>query len=484
MLWLALWSAMLLVAAGNLLGYFSIHMGKSTLLASGLLAAAAGLQTMWGVSFLHRRDAGLAALMLVVFFVAQAMQCVRLMGPGAQNRGVDFSAYYLAGKLVSESPAQSVYHPSLFADGRMNLNLSPAAPMDTAWQAASIRYHAPFSAPFLYLPFCAVLMKPFALLSFASAYRIWSLLSVLLVVAATLLSLDVGGVKIYPRLALILCVGVFSFYPLLDNIFFGQMGCVILFLFATAVWLLARGRDWLSALCLAVATMIKLTPALVIPVLIFHRRWKWLAAYAVWLIALTAVSVQQAGWVAHMEFMHRVLPSMSSGAPICQNSSIMAVVQEWFMGRVPLSQDAPASLPPYASAVSRVVAFVVYAWMLLRCYRRRREEMIVSDLIAMALLGIVISPISWWHHYTLSLLPFLYLLGKRPARGNGLLLLLFFAVSTNIVGIFRILVTNHAIQLLLAPIIPALTIAAVYAILAPETSPSVDESEAGTALGA
>jgi len=306
------------------------------------------------------------------------------------------------------------------------------------------------------------------------------------VVAAAVLSLDLGGVKIDLKLALILGVGVFSFYPLIDNLFYGQMGGVILFLFAASVWLLAKERDWLSALCLAVATLIKLTPALAIPVLVFHRRWKWLAAYAVWLIALTALSVQQVGWAAHGEFVHRVLPSISGGAPVCQNSSIMAVVQEWFMGRVPLSQNAPASLPAYACAVSRVVALAVYAWLLLRCYRRRGEGLVVSDIIAMALLGIVISPISWWHHYTLGLLAFLYLLGKRPARGNGLLLLLFFAVSTNIVGIVRILVVNHAMQLLLAPIIPGLTIAAVHVMLAPETKASVvgDEIAAAAASGA
>jgi len=474
-LWLALWSAMLLIAADNLLGYFSIHTGKWGLLASALLALAAGVQAMGGVRFLRRRDAGLAALMLVVFFAGQAMQTLR-MGSGAQNRGVDFSAYYLAGKLVSQTPAESPYHPSLFADGRMNLNLTAAAAMDPDWQAASIRYHAPLSAPFLYPPFFAVLMKPFALLSFVAAYRVWSLLSVLLVIAAAWLALDVGGVKISPKLALILGVGIFSFYPLLDSLFYGQMGGAILFLFAASVWLLARGRDCSSALCLAVATLVKLTPALAVPVLVFHRRWRWLAAYVVWLIALTAFSVQQVGWTMHGEFLHRVLPSISCGTPVCQNSSVAAVVQEWFMGRVPLAQNTPASLPPYACAVSRSVAFAVYAWMLLRCYRRRREGLVVSDIIAMSLLGIVISPISWWHHYTLGLLAFLCLLGKRPVRGNGLLLLLFFAVATNVVGIIRILVTNHVTQLLLAPIIPALTIAVVYAMLAPMSETTTGSS--------
>jgi hypothetical protein len=381
------------------------------------------------------------------------------------TRGADFCAYYIAGKFVSARPAQSLYQLPFYADGRMNLNAE--VPLSSAWHAASTYYHLPYAAPYIYPPFFAVLMKPLAHLSYASAFAVWNMLTVLLIVSAVLLSLDLRGVRVDGKLALIVGIGVFLYYPVLDDLFFGQIGGLILFLTAAGVWLLAKNRNWMSAFCFAVATLIKLTPVLVVPVLIFHRRWKWLGAYAAWMAALLMFSVWQAGWEMHLQFWHVVMPSISCGAAVCQNSSIMGYVQELFLGFVPLSMHAPQTIPPYACAVSRWVSFAVYGGMLFRCYLRRHEGLVVRDLVVMTLLGIVVSPISWWHHYTLGLLPFIYLWGWMPAKGNRLLLALFIAITTNIVGMVRILVVDHVAQLILAAIIPGLTIAVAYRKLAP-----------------
>jgi hypothetical protein len=109
----------------------------------------------------------------------------------------------------------------------------------------------------------------------------------------------------------------------------------------------------------------------------------------------------------------------------------------------------------------------VYCLVLVRFYMRRREGLLTRDLVIMVLLGIVVSPISWWHHYTLGLLPFIYLWCKMPARGNRLLLALFVVVGTNIIGFVGVSVENHVAQLMLAAIVPGLTIALAYRSLAP-----------------
>jgi hypothetical protein len=481
-LWYFIWSAMFLISAGNALTPHPIFSGKVGLISSALLAAMAGIQMRLGVKFRRRKEAALSAVLLIIFCTAQLLQYVRSISPPSPIRGVDFSAYYLAGKLISETPAQNLYQLPLFADGRMNLNVE--ASMSSAWHAAAIRYKVPFAAPFIYPPFFAVLLKPLSYLSFYSAFAAWNMFTALLAVGAVLISLSVGGVRPDGKLALVLGVGLFSYYPLLDNLFFGQSGGLILFLLAAGVWLLSRNRPWLSALSFALATMIKLTPVLAVPVLIFHRRWKWLVAYGAWMISLLIFSVWQGGWIAHQQFWREVLPSISNGAPICQNLSIMAFMQELFLGYVPLAQSPPLTIPPYAGAVSRLVAFSVYLLMLGRFYLRRRDGDLVRDLVIMTLLGIVVSPISWTHHYTIALLPFLYLWCNMPEKGNRMLLVLFIAVGTNVVGIFRIPVTNHIVQLILAAIIPGLTIALAYVALAPRRKQSAGSRVFETEVGA
>ena len=148
---------------------------------------------------------------------------------------------------------------------------------------------------------------------------------------------------------------------------------MILFLFAAGVWLLVRNRVLGSALCFALATMIKLTPVLVVPVLVIHRRWKWLGTYALFMTALLGGSVWQvAGWAAHAEFLHKALPSMSCGAPVCTNTSAVAFVQELFIGGVPRSTHPLETIP--AGGVRGVavgMALAIYLLLLGRCWMRR-----------------------------------------------------------------------------------------------------------------
>jgi alpha-1,2-mannosyltransferase len=329
-------------------------------------------------------------------------------------------------------------------------------------------------------------MKPLARLPFASAYLVWTVGTVLAVVCAVWLALSVAGVRVSGTVALMLGVGVFSYYPLWDNLFFGQISGVILFLFAAGVWLLARERMLGSALCFAVATMIKLTPVLVVPVLIIHRRWKWLTAYALFMAALLGGAVWQAGWAAHAEFLHKALPSMSCGAPVCQNTSVVAFVQEIFLGRVPLSAHPPETVPAVACAVSRWVALGIYLLMLGRCWVRRArirndDGLVVRDIVVMAMVGIAVSPISWWHHSVLDLLPFVYLWGtgvdRATAGGDRMLTALFLLVSTNVVGFVALSLGNHLAQLVFAAIVPGLTIAVAWVMLGRGTVVAVRKNE-------
>ena len=471
-IWYILWSALSLISAGNALAPYPIFSANLGFVVSLLLAAIAAIQLLRGVKFLSQKEIVLAGALLIVFGTEQLGQWVRMLVPPSMYRGFDFSAYYLAAKVMSETPGQGLYYLPLYADGRMDLNVP--APMSSPWHTAALHYNVPFSAPFIYPPFFAALMKPFAHLSFASAYFAWEIITVLLLAGAVLFSLSVANVRISRKLALILSVGLFSYFPFREGLFMGQIGCLILFLLAAGVWLLARNQTSLSALSFAVATMIKLTPILAVPLLIFHRRWKWLAAYAGWICALLIVSVWQAGWTMHQQFWHVVLPSISCGSPVCQNSSVVAYVQEIFLGYVPIAPHAPLTIPPYACAVSRSVAFMVYSLMLVRFYLRRHDGELVRDLVIMALLGIAVSPISWWHHYTLALLPFLYLWCTMPGKGDRTLLTLFIVVGTNVVGYCLLLAENHAAQMILSAIVPCLTIALVYLRLAPRQEPPIN----------
>jgi hypothetical protein len=78
-------------------------------------------------------------------------------------------------------------------------------------------------------------MKPFAHLSFLSAFTLWELLTILLLIGAVSLTFSVAGVRMDSKTALILGVGLFSYFPFRDGLFMGQISCLILFLITAGV---------------------------------------------------------------------------------------------------------------------------------------------------------------------------------------------------------------------------------------------------------
>jgi hypothetical protein len=371
---------------------------------------------------------------------------------------LDFSAYYVAGRLASERPPERLYYHSLYADGRID----PAAYAD-GWEKVTSHYGVSKAITFVYPPLFAVLMKPFAYFSYDVAYVLWTIVTVVLTFASILLSLSLGEKRVSIELALIVIVGLFSYFPFYEELLLGQVGSLILFVCACGIWLLSRNRIWSSAFCLALATMIKITPIIVVPLLVFHRKWKWLAAYGCWMVVLLAFSIWQAGWAAHAQFLHSVMPSVSCGIPSSYNASIVVYVQELFLGYVPTAKLPPA-LPALACAVSKAVSFVIFGAMIILFHLYRREQNLVRDLILMILVSLVISPISWWHHYVIALLPFIYLwCTKRRESGPDLLLLTsVLVVGTNVAGFGVQLSSNHEAQLIFAAIVPLLTLVLAY----------------------
>ena len=356
---------------------------------------------------------------------------------------MDFSAYYVAGSLASEKPPERLYYHSVYPDGRID----PAAYAD-GWPKVTSRYGVSKAITFVYPPLFAVLMKPFAYFSYDVAYVLWTIVTVVLTFASVLFSLSLGEKRVSIELALILIVGLFSYFPFYEELVLGQVGSLILFVCACGIWLLSRNRIWSSAFCLALATMIKITPIIVVPLLVFHRKWKWLAAYGCWMVCMLAFSIWQAGWAAHAQFLHSVMPSVSCGIPSSYNASIVVYVQELFLGYVPTAK-LPLALPALACTVSKAVSFVIFVAMIVRFYLYRRQQNLIRDLILMILVSLVISPISWWHHYTIALLPFIYL-WCTMRRGSGtdpLLLTSVLVVGTNVAGFGVQLSSNHVAQL-------------------------------------
>ncbi len=107
------------------------------------------------------------------------------------------------------------------------------------------------------------------------------------------------------------------------------------------------------------------------------------------------------------------MPTLSCGAPIAENKSLAGLIQSLAIGDVViLNSSSPKLLPliPAACTVAVVLSAMLYIGMLFFFYRRRSSQgALVSELAAIALLSLLISPVSWRHHFLLALIPLVYL---------------------------------------------------------------------------
>lgn len=384
----------------------------------------------------HKAGFTYCVLVLLIFSAMVKEQARNLRGvanPSAMP--IDFPVYYVAGTMVgtgsqlyevpSEDPALQPYF--------VLYDVKPSS--DSGRQAQRLGFSS--VSPFLYPPLAALAMKPLTHFSPRLALFLWrcgsgllTLVSVYFIVA----TFARGNIWISYVLAL---AGAFAFFPFVETIALGQVNAVILACWAIGIYLAVRGKFASSAFFFALGTLVKITPVLALGVFVVRRQWKWVLSYFAWLLILTGLSVSFVGWRSHITYVRNVLPALSCGAPITENKSLAGLIQSLTIGDVVVFNSAtPKVFPLNAAAciVAKVGGIVLYAGMLLYFYRwRKNQPALGSELAAIALLTLVVSPMAWRHHYLLALIPLilLWLPGTMPLNRRRLIAL---TAATLIIG--------------------------------------------------
>ncbi len=112
--------------------------------------------------------------------------------------------------------------------------------------------------------------------------------------------------------------------PVLFHIRQGQVDMIVAGLAVTGYLLYGRLRSWPTAVLLAAAVSIKLTPLVLVLALVAYRRdWRLLVKVALvaaglWLASLTVVHPR-----LYVEYLTTVLPAASEGNPFFHNQSLL-----------------------------------------------------------------------------------------------------------------------------------------------------------------
>lgn len=283
--------------------------------------------------------------------------------------------------------------------------------------------------PFTYTPFAALLFVPLAAAGWTGGAALITVASVASTVRVCQLVLrELGGGRTSFGLPLgVAALGIaVALWPVRSTLEYGQINLVIMWLVVEDLLGVGAKRRWWSGALLGIAIGIKLTPLVFLVLLLWSRQLRRaataIAATALTLVVGLAVMPGQAWsyWTERLYETGRVGP-----IDVAANQALSGVI-----ARV---SGAPRSGLWFASAV---VVLAATGWLGARLWRLDRR---VEAIVAVALGGLLVSPISWSHHWVWLLPAALVLLvpgpGESTARRRARLALLALTV---IVGSARL----------------------------------------------
>jgi hypothetical protein len=362
----------------------------------------------------------------------------------------DFPVYYTAAVVAHSSGDRRLYYPASNSG-----ILLDAIPSDTPWGQTARAAGFDKTMHFIGPPFSALVLEPLRLARWQVSLLAWRLALLALMLASIYLTLLLAGRDHLLLKFALSAAAVLSFFPFIETLFQGQIDPLIVFLWVAGVYLVRDERPVWSALCFAVGTMVKVSPVMAVGLFLLRRQWKWLLSYAVWMGLLLGISVWRLGWENHVVWFTQVLPELSRGVANYANKAPAALIFELYLHRVPVL--SAGAVPSWLIALVKVANFLIYCAVLLYFWKKNRQPTaMVYELVTLGLVTILISPVSWRHHYLLTLIPVIYLWVKLGERWRDILVLAAATLAMGTVFPDYLIAAslNPALGLVLSSLIP------------------------------
>jgi hypothetical protein len=204
-------------------------------------------------------------------------------------------------------------------------------------------------------------------------------------------------------------------YPFFYHVHQGQIDMIVAALAVSSFLLYPRWRGWPSAALIAVAILVKLTPVLLLAVMVIYFRdlrflLKTVACLAIGLgLSLLAVAPH-----LYVEYFTTTLPKISVSSPDRYNQTLVRFWSHW---------------PVMVKALSAFgyAALLFFAYVAGRNSRRIPESERTVDVLTESravltlavLMTLIFSPLAWQMAYVIAIVPVAALLIARPPRDRA-----------------------------------------------------------------
>jgi hypothetical protein len=357
-----------------------------------------------------------------------------------EDRATDFFINYTAATVLDEGG--NIYDVASLREASQ-LAEPPATSFD--FGSLFVTYITP--------PFHVLLLLPFVPLGYDNARTAFLLLNHVLLFSSLAIILRASRADWLrsPQLPFALLL-VFTLEPIYVSLELGQVDSVILFLIAVSLWAYKSGRNIIVGLCLALAAMIKLSPALLIVYFLWKREFSILVSALVTALLVGTISWMAAGHEAVLFFGTNILPALLKGSAFFQNQSLNGFFSRLFVDpALYYSLQEFPSIPQarILSALASLALVVMGAFVTRKRISRNSLRFDLEfSLIIVAML--LVSSISWEHYFTWLLLPFVVLLDPElkshlsPRRYLPAMVAAFLGYLTIVIPLSSYAMTLHS----------------------------------------
>jgi hypothetical protein len=359
----------------------------------------------------HRQIRARIAVSLIAVAVSSVTLILWALRVASMLRGggrYDFSTYYAAAWALRHDTHANIYNASVLSQASVAAHTFVSPPL-----------------PYTYPPLFAILLSPFTVLPFKTLAALWLALNCALwLVVAVVLAREVAllldsrirlsdgetaqkrtltGLLANPiplvalALSLLLCL---SAAPAIQTALTGQVNLLVLLPLALVLEFERRGHlRWVGAM-IAIAAMLKFTPAILLLYFALRRRWQVVFAGLAVLAALVLLCVVVVGPGVALASVGQALHVGTSDASLGHNEALLGPLVGMLSATFPGAQSLFQALETMVLvALALAVGFVIWR-------RWRPSGVAVADHekdaagYGMALCAMVILwPTVWVHHY-------------------------------------------------------------------------------------
>lgn len=247
-----------------------------------------------------------------------------------------------------------------------------------------------FPLPFTYPPFAAVMFYPLHFLPFGLVAFCWTVGTMVALYGVVRISQRLLGVAAGEghRVAMLWTGIAIWLEPLRSTFDYGQINVVLALATLAAVF---SARWWLSGLLLGTAAGVKLTPAIGGLYFVGARRWVTAMFSGVVFLATIAISVWAVGDQTRYYFTDLIFQTNRVG-PICTIFN-----QSWRGAICRIRGHDPGYNLPVLIGIAVTAVLSVLAWHAMSSRTGRPDRL--GRLLVVELFGLLLSPISWTHHW-------------------------------------------------------------------------------------